>query len=212
MKSSRVYTAVFGGLGLFLMALVLIVSLFLRDAAPKMVAAPTGAVRCVDGLMQHLCAGDYAGASDYLYGNPTLDSGAGLDSDAAQQIWDAFTSSLSYELEGNCYATTSGVAQKVLFRSLQIPSVTSALKERASLLLEERVADAENMAEVYTSNLEYRRDFVMEVLHDTVVDALVVDGRHTEQVLTLNLICENGIWLVVPDHALINAISGGIFG
>lgn len=212
MRVSKGFSVLFGFLGVLLAAAVLAVCVLNRNAEPRMLLAPEGAARCADALLSSICSGDYEGASAYLVGNPALTSGQQMETEVAEQIWDAFTGSLQYELVGSCYAVDSGVAQNVKLRYLEIPSVTENLKQRAGQMLEQRVEAAQTMAEVYDDSHEYREDFVKLVLQDAVSAAIAEDGRYAEQSLTLKLVCDRGQWLVVPDEALLNAISGGILG
>lgn len=210
MRIFRGMPLVFGIAGLLLAALVIASCVFGQNAQPKMLFSSGGAARCAEELMCRICQGDYAGASAFCCGNPTLDPDPRTETE--KQIWEAFTGSLEYTLVGDCYATSDGAAQDVMFRSLQIPSVTRNLRQRAQTLLASRIAGAQTMSEVYDEDLAYREDFVMDVLKDAVAEAIDADGRCTQQKLTLHLICHRGHWQVVPDAALLNAVCGGILG
>lgn len=212
MNTSKGFSRLFGILGVFFAAIALAVCLLARDAAPRLLMGSRGASECAGAMLTRLCAGDYAGASAYLYGNPKLDSNGEYNSQVTRQLWDAFTGSLEYELVGESYATVSGVAQKVVIRGMEIPSVTAGLKQRAQSLLEQRVEQAQSMAEVYDENHEYRPDFVDTVLRDAVNQAVSADAAYTERELTLNLVYDKDQWWVMPDQALLSAISGGILG
>ena len=71
-----------------------------KDADPVLLAPPEEAKLQVVGMMDAVCAGDFAGASAYLQGQPDL----GVDREATDEvgvlIWEAFCDSLSYELVG----------------------------------------------------------------------------------------------------------------
>ena len=125
-------------------------------------------------------------------------------------IWEAFQSSISYELRGDCYTTEQGLAQDVSISCMDVTSVTVNLKERSQTLLEQRVAEAVDVSEIYDENNDYREDFVMAVLRDAVEDALEEDARMMTMELTVNLSYQDGKWWVVADEALLDAISGGI--
>lgn len=210
MKASKVFSVFFGVIGVVLALTVVAMAVLCRDAVPQMVLPSGGAARCADGLFAHVCSGDYAGASGFLYGSPVLDSGSQRDSMTGELIWQAFLDSLDYRLLGNAYATTTGAAQRVSLTSLQIPSVTANLKERAEALLAQRIAQAEDMSQVYATETEYREDFVQSVLRDAVEAAIAQDGEVAQQELTLNLIYTDGSWKVLPDQTLLNALAGGI--
>ena len=82
--------------------------------------------------------------------------------------------------------------------------------QRAQALLEQRIAQAEDTDEIYDANNEYREDFVMDALYDAAREALAQDAVYISWDLTLNLIYENGQWWIMPEQALLKALSGGI--
>lgn len=211
MKTSNGISRLFAVLGAILAAAVLCICLMAREASPVLLAGGKDASAHASAMLSRLCAGDYAGASAYLYGSPRLDAGKERSSAVSQQIWDAFIRSLHYELVGDCYATTSGVAQKVRLESMDLSGVIGSLKEQAESLVSVRIQNAENMSDVYDANYVYRQDFVDAVIRDAT-DQAITNGLHTQREVTLNMVYEKGQWWVVPDQAFLNAISGGILG
>ena len=180
------------------------------DAKPMLLTPPDAARNEVVALMDAVAEGDYEKASQSIYGMPNL----GVDREAADEvgtlIWAAFQDSIRYELRGDCHATEQGLAQNVSITCMDVTSVTVNLKERSQALLEQRVAEAENVSEIYDENNDYREDFVMAVLRDAVLDALAEDAREMTVELTVNLSYQDGKWWVIADEALLDAISGGI--
>ena len=180
------------------------------DSIPVLLAPVEEAEAQAEALMEAVSKGDYETAGTLILGNPKL----GVDRDPADavgvMIWEAFVNSYSYEMVGDSFATDSGIAQKVKVSYLEIGSVTKNLKQRSQTLLEERVAQAEDVDEIYDENNNYKEDFVMDVLHDAVVDSLAEDAAMTGTEFTLNLVYRDGQWLVVSDSALMAAISGEI--
>ncbi len=180
------------------------------DSIPVLLAPVEEAEAQAQNLMEAVAKGDYETAGTLILGNPKL----GVDRDPADTvgviIWEAFVDSYSYEMVGESFATDSGIAQKVKVSYLDISSVTNNLKERSQKLLEARVAQAEDVDEIYDENNNYKEDFVMEVLYDAVVDALAEDAKMTGAEFTINLVYRDGQWLVVSDSALMSAISGEI--
>ena len=85
--------------------------------------------------------------------------------------------------------------------------------EKGSLsqsLLEQRVAEAEDVTQIYDENNDYREDFVMDVLYDAAKMALEQDGEVVELDITMDLVYGEDRWLVIPSEELLRAISGGI--
>ena len=180
------------------------------DSIPVLLAPVQEAQDQATALMDAVAAGDYEAVGALILGTPEL----GVDRDpadpAGQMIWAAFMESYEYELVGECYATDSGVAQNVRVSYLDMDSVTANLRSRSQTLLEARVSMAEDVSEIYDENNDYREDFVMQVLRDAVTDALAEDAEMTGMEFTLNMVYQNGTWVVVSDPALMAAVSGGI--
>lgn len=180
------------------------------DSIPVLLSPVEEAEAQAEALMEAVAKGDYDTAGTLILGNPKL----GVDRDPADtvgiMIWDAFVESYSYEMVGESFATDSGIAQNVKVSYLKISSVTKNLRERSQTLLEERVAQAEDVDEIYDENNDYKESFVMEVLKDAVEDALAEDAEMTGTEFTINLVYRDGNWVVVSDSALLAAISGEI--
>lgn len=212
MKLSKFFSLIFALLGMALATVAVVVTFRSLDAAPVLLSYSGEAEVQAEALMDAICEGDFSAAGAQMYGQPDL----GVDRQPADTvgvlIWDAFVDSLAYEFHGNCYATDAGVARDVTITCLDISSVTDTLGERSRSLLAQRVAEAEDVEQIYDENGEYREDFVMEVLYDAAVQALKEDAVYETQDVTLNLTYQQDRWWVLPSQPLIAAISGGIAG
>lgn len=197
-------------IGLSAAAAAIFLSTTFVNTKPMLLTPPDVARSKVIMLMNAVVEGNYEEASQTIYGTPDL----GVDRQASDEvgimIWEAFEGSVTYELQGDCYTTEQGLAQDLSITCMDVTSVTTNLKERSQKLLEQRVTEAEDISDVYDENNEYREEFVMEVLHDAVRDALEEDVKTMTVHLTVNLSYQEGKWWVVADEALYNAISGGI--
>lgn len=181
-----------------------------RNSDPVLLTPPDVPRSKVVTMMDAVCANDYGTAAGFIYGTPDL----GIDREAADPvgvlIWEAYESSVSYELVGECYPTEQGLAQNVVITCLDITSVTATLRDRSQHLLEQRVAEADDVSEIYNENNEYREDFVMAVLLDAAKDALREDAQEKTLELTVQLSYQDGAWWIIADEALLDAISGGV--
>ena len=206
----KILSVIFVLIGIVAAVVAVNMGLTNRNADPVLLATPEAASQQVTGLMEAVCSGDFATASTYLQGQP----GLGVDREATDEvgilIWEAFCDSMSYELVGECYATEEGLSQNVALTCMDVTSVTAVLKERSQALLEQRVDEAEDLEDVYDENLQYREDFVMDVLYDAAVLALKQDAKTMTTELTLNLSYQNEQWWIAADRELLDAISGGI--
>lgn len=210
MKFSKFMAVLFGMLGIALAVFTVRLGFRALDAKPQLVRAPEAARAQAEAMLEAVCEGDFASAGQMLQGQPSLGAGRPAGDAAGQLVWDAFMDSLSYEFSGACYATDSGVAWDVRLTGLDISSVTEVLRDRSQTLLAQRVAQAENISEIYDENNDYREDFVMDVLLDAVAAALEEDAEYITKDITLNLVYLQGQWWIVPEDGLLEAISGGI--
>lgn len=212
MKITKLFAALFALAGLALGCFTGWLGFTYRNAEPVLLEQPEAASQTAQKLLDSVCAGDYTAAQALLYGTPEL----GVDRDAAdhvgQVLWDAFVGSLSYEFMDEYYATDSGLARDIRITGLDMSSVTASLRERAQALLKERVENATDVSQIYDENNEYREDFAMEVLCDAMEQAMAEDARYISWDVTLNLVYRDGQWWIMPDDALLEAISGGIVG
>lgn len=211
MKISKVFSAFFAAMAAVAAVATIGISVYALNTSPVLMKASEEALDTVDILMEAVGEGNYNAAGAIMYGMPDLGVHEAAD-DVGQLIWDSFVDSISYELVGGFHATDSGLAQNVKITSLDMKGVASKLGDYAEDLLTKRVAEAEDMDQVYDENNEYREDFVMSVLVDAARKALEEDAVYTEQEITLNLVFKQGQWWVMPEAPLLSAISGGISG
>ena len=212
MNRNRKLSIVFGLAGLLLALCAVGLIMTRLDADPVLATMPAAAEECAVSLMEDVCRGDFSAAQKKLYGTPDLGADRAPSDDVGQLIWDAFTDSLSYEFVGDYYATDTGIARDVAITALDLASVTGNLGSRSQELLERRVEKAEDVSQIYDENNEYREDFVMTVLFDAAYQSLKEDARMVRKTVTLNLVFRQGEWWVLPDSALLSAISGGTAG
>lgn len=209
MKRKSIVPTLFGALGGALAVTALVICLTQRDAAPMLLRYPQEAEDCVSAMMTDLCSGNYREASQYLYGRPDLGIGPSGEDEAAALLWSAFTDSLHYTADEPCTATASGIAQTVTVTSLDMNGVLEAMEQKAPELLNRAISWAADMDDVYDENHEYRKDFVGDVMAQAAQAALE-EAQTTEHTVTVNLLYDDHQWWVMPDQALLAAISGGI--
>ena len=171
-----------------------------------MVSTPTAAADCSEHLMAAIQDGRYETASGHLYGQVDL----GLDREPADDlgklIWDALKQSFRYEFIGDCYATATGVARDVWITTLNPASLNLNLSQRV-----EELAEAGEIY-IYDEEGNIQEAVLNQLLQDALSEALVEDAASTTRKVQLNLVYQNGQWWVVPDEALLQAISGGMAG
>ena len=212
MLKTKVTSGIFGILGAAVLVLTAVIALSALNASPVMVEAPAEAGQTARDLMEAVCTGDDAAMEQLLYGNPDLGIAQEPADAVGVMLWQAYVESLQYQMDGDCYATDTGLSQNVTVTALDIHAVTEGLGETAEALLEQRVENSRDIDAIYDENNEYRQEFVLEVLEDAAGQVLQKDAAYKEYSLTLELVFRDGRWWVVADQALLNILSGGVAG
>lgn len=212
MLGRKIFSLLFGLVGLCLMVGTVVLCLGSLHKNPALVEVSAAAQQRAEAFLEAVAQGDYAEAGTMMLGQPDL----GADREPADAVgvlvWDAFVVSMKYEFTGDFYATENGIARDVRMTCLDVSGVTQTLEERAKARLQQRVSENGYDPELYDENGNYREDFVEEVLLEAAEQALQEDGKTTSRELTLKLVFQGDQWWVVPEQALLEAISGGLAG
>lgn len=210
MKLARIFAYVSGALGSVLMAGAVVFCLLSLDAPVKMVKYPQEAMDRAEALLDYIENGDFAAASGILYGQPDLGADREPEDEVGKMVWAAFLDSLSCEIKGKCYASDKGLVCDAVVTGLDISSVMEKLTERTHALLTQRIEQATDMSELYDEENNFRQELITQVLYQAVEQAIREDGKLVDRDVTMGLVYRNGQWWVVPDRALLQAISGGL--
>lgn len=208
MKIAKFFSAIFGVLGAVVMVFSIVLCLFSLNREPMIREMPEGAVECSEKLMEAFAAGDYAAASQVLYGQPQLGEGWAPEDAAGKQIQEKYLESLDYTFRGDCYATDFGICRDVSVTYLQVSSITDAVSRHAHALMTARVEAAETMEELYDESGNFREELVSQVLNQAV-ELAVAEGQSVTVDMTLTLIHRDGQWWAAPNEALLTAMASG---
>ena len=210
MKLARFVSWIFGILGTVLMAFSIGLCLISLNKEAKICQVPDGAQQCIQQLSEAVNAGDYQAISQLLYGQPALGAEQKPADTNSVILWDAFVDSLACEVTGECVVTQNGLGWSVSVSAMDVPSVTAGLSRRAHDLMTEKVHSATDMTQLYDENNEFREELVEDVLQDALVRALAEDGEVITREITLELICRDGKWWVLPNTELLTLLSGSL--
>ena len=208
MKTANIFSALFAVLAVILILGTIFLSFHSLDAPVQLLGTADAAEERMEAWLDAVCLGDYTAAGGMMYGQPDLLSDEEFSSSLAATLWDAFGDSFSYAFSGECYATDTGLARDVTITALDIAQLAAALEERAQPLLEQRASEAEDKSEIYDADDGYSEAFLMDVLHEAAVQLLEEDTLLASKTVTLNIVCQDGQWWIVPKRDLINVISG----
>lgn len=208
MKIARFFAAVFAVLGSLLLIMSLGLCLLSLNAPVRVLEMPQGAVDCSEAFAQALNEGDLTAAAQLIYGQPDLGAeGDPADAETAQ-VWDAFLESISFEYTGKCYVSENGFARDASVAVLDVASVTQKLPERTQSLVNQKIAAAAALEEVYDEEGRFREELVTQILQEALDQSLTQDAHVVMREVTVKLINRDGTWWVVPDQMLLQAISG----
>lgn len=212
MKIRRILSDLLTVLGFAAAIGIIWIAVLAIHTAPVMLQCPDAAADRARDMMFAVCCGDYESASGMMYGCPNLGARPEDSSPAVELIWNAFLESLECDFPGYCYATDAGLAIDVNIRSLDVSRVIEGLDSRAQILLNQRIAAAEDSTEIYDVENNFRQELITEILRDATLQALEENKQYREQTISLHLIYERGEWWIMPDADLLNALSGSISG
>lgn len=208
MKVARIVAAVLGILGLVLMLGTAVVCFSALDA-PVRAEIPREAEDCAAEMVELLRSGDLAAVSEKLYGTPELGVTRNLSGETGA-VWEIFCEGISCELTSNVYVEGSGFAVDAVITVPEIASITDTVIEHAKTLLDERIAVAEKMDELYDENNDFRQDVIDQVMAEAVKLALAEEPEILTYETTFGLVCQENQWYVVPDTVFLRALSGGL--
>lgn len=208
MKIARFFAVILACIGVLLLAGSMGFFLLNQNAAVRILELPQKAVSCSEQFAQSLNDGDLEGAAQLMYGQPDLGVETMPADTESGAIWNAFLDSISFEFTGKCYAVDSGLARQGSITTLDIASVTEKLPERTQALVNQKIASAERLTDVYDEAGHFRGELVNEILQQALQQALAQDAKTVTREVTLKLVNRDGSWWVVPDQALLQAISG----
>ena len=156
-----------------------------------------------------LCLREWQDASDCVRGGPELELTDLPEDPAERAVWNAFLLSWSWSTgEGGRIGRTRAW-QDVAFTRLRPDALTAGLAEDIQEILARKVDEARTVDEVY----EASGDYLPEVVESAEMEALA--GRLSDPTpylvtttLRLELLYEDGRWLILPSEELWNALSG----
>lgn len=208
MKIARVFAVMFGILGLVLM-LGTAGLCFASLDTPVQAEIPEAVKECAMEVAEALSDGDLSAASARMYGSPHLGADRGLTGEAAA-VWELFRGGIRCELTSDYYVSGSSFAVDAVITVPDIASITDTVDDHARVLLDERVAAAEKMDELYDERGEFRQDVIDQVVARAVELALAEEPEMLRYETTLGFAYQAKQWYVVPDSTLMRALSGGL--
>ena len=178
------------------------------QAEPVILREPEKARQCAEEFLQAVNDGSLAEAADYLP-DPSALGEVPEDADPiAGLVWDTYRTQLDAELVSGLYTTADGLCMDMELTALDVDDVVEKIGTLAVERMQERVAAASDMSELYGDDGQYRPELVDDVLQQAALETLMCDLPTVTTGITLHLTQSGEAWKVIPDRALINALSG----
>ena len=178
------------------------------QAEPVILREPEKARQCAEGFLKAINDGSLAEAADYLPDPSVLgEVPEGADPIAAL-IWDTYRTQLNAELVSGLYTTADGLCMDMELTALDVDDAVEKIGTLAVKRMQERVAAASDMSELYGDDGQYHSELVDDVLQQAALETLMCDLPTVTTGITLHLAQSGKTWKVIPDQALINALSG----
>lgn len=178
------------------------------QAEPVILREPEKARQCAEEFLQAVNDGSLAEAADYLP-DPSALGEVPEDADPiAGLVWDTYRTQLDAELVSGLYTTADGLCMDMELTALDVDDVVEKIGTLAVERMQERVAAASDMSELYGDDGQYRPELVDDVLQQAALETLMCDLPTVTTSITLHLTQSGEAWKVIPDRALINALSG----
>ena len=208
MKIARFFAYTFACIGMVLLLGSMGFFLWNRNAEVRIGTLPEGAVAVADNFAQALDDSDLEAAAKLMYGQPDLGVGTQPADREAAFLWEAFCDSLAFELTGEWMGEQSALVRTGTLTSLDVSTVLGKLPERVQSLLDQKIAAAEELSDIYDAENEFREDLVTEVLAEALSQALLQAAELVTREVTIKLISRDGTWWVVPHQNLLQILSG----
>ena len=210
MKIAKFFAGILGTLGTVLLVGSIGLCLFSLNAPPRMEEVPVGAAACADAFGAAVEAKEFENAQALIYGQPDLGLAGTPEDDLTRMTWDLVLQNLEFSWTGDYYLKDAVLYRDASVQYMEAASATLTLPIRAHALLTQQVEAATDMAQLYDEAGEFREDLIVDVMKTALTQALEEDVRFVTANVSVQLVHRDGQWWIVPDAALLTALSGGL--
>lgn len=208
MKVARFFAVIFAVLGVLLLLGSMGWILASRDAPVRVLEVPQGAVQCSEAFASALENGDLAAVAERMYGQPDLGIDGVISDPETALVWEAFLEQMRFSFTGKCYPVDNGFARDASIEVLDIARVTEKLPELTQTLINQKIASAERLEEIYDEAGRFHPELADQILREALQQALSQDPEVICRDVAVKLVNRDGVWWVVPDQMLLQTISG----
>lgn len=177
-------------------------------AEPVILREPEEASACAQGFLQAVNDGSMSRAAAFLSDPAVLGKAPENADEIASLVWDTYCRSLEAKPVSALHTTADGLALDIELTAINVQDTVNRIGSQAVETMQQRVASASDMKELYDSEGQYRADLVDEVLKYAALDTLMADLPAETHKLTLNLAQTPEGWRVVAGETLMDVLSG----
>ena len=207
MKIARFFAAIFAVIGMLLMVGTAGLCFAGVNANVRVLETPKEAISCADALVKALDEGDLEAAAQLMYGQPDLGVKEEPSDPVSEQLWEKYREEMACASANKLYLKGSDFMRDVTITVLDVSSITGSVPARAKVLLEQQVAAATDMNQLYDAENNFRTELVDQVMQQALEQAIREDGRTVTVTGSVKVINRDGQWWAVPDQALLNALN-----
>lgn len=208
MKIARFFSYIFAGIGILLLLGSVGFLLLNREAPVRIRELPREALAVSDAFAQALNEGDLETAARLMYGQPDLGVGDVPENPESALVWEAFRSSISFAYSGECTVEQSGLVRTGSITTLDVTTVMEKLPERTQTLIDQKIAAAADLTELYDEENNFREDLTARILREALRQSLSQDGQSVTREVTVRLVNRDGGWWIVPHQNLLQILTG----
>lgn len=178
------------------------------QAEPVILREPERARQCAEGFLNAINNGNLTEAAGYLPDPSALGEVPENADPVSTLIWDTYRSQMDTRATSELYTTTDGLCMDMELTTLDVDNAVERIGSLAVKRMQECVAFASDMSELYDDDGQYRPELVDDVLQRAALETLMSSLPTKTTSITLHLVQSGEVWRVIPDQALINALSG----
>ena len=208
MKIARFFSYIFAGIGILLLLGSVGFLLLNREAPVRIRELPREALAVSDAFAQALNEGDLETAARLMYGQPDLGVGDVPENPESALVWEAFRSSITFAYSGECTVEQSGLVRTGSITTLDVTTVMEKLPERTQTLIDQKIAAAADLTELYDEENNFREDLTARILREALQQSLSQDGQSVTREVTVRLVNRDGGWWIVPHQNLLQILTG----
>lgn len=208
MKIARFFAIIFACIGAVLLIGSMGFFLWNRNADVRVLELPREAVVVSEDFAQALNDGDLEAAAQLMYGQPDLGVNQIPEDPETALLWDAFCSSIRMEFTGDYAVEQGSLVRTGSISNLDVSAIVGKFPERVQALLDQRIASAQSLTEIYDEQNNFREELVDQVLREALQQTLAQDGETVTREVTLKLVNRDGRWWVVPHQNLLQILTG----